>query len=291
MGATVGFQGKLGIHANNPVEASFDFLSESLRKTGANISHAGIHGLRGEQSERIRQANFSVGGSISMQACPEELAALLPWGMGAVASGTTFALAESLPERYVTIDRSAKVFTYDGVKVNSLMFEASEGSPLGQTWDLVGKTETVANSGTFPSLTNTLTAPFMFHDAAVTIAGNTEAIKSFRLGINNNLVVAYNNSQSASFIVAGERQVMLELTTPYSSSETDLYELATAGVAVSIVLTNGNYSITFTIPKWQVPVQSPSIAGKGSEVGLSLAGICRRSSTTQELTITLDSTP
>ena len=291
MGASVGFAGKLGISAANPVDASFDFVSESLRLAGANISHDGIHGLRGEQAERIRATNYSVGGGISMQPCPEELAALLPWAFGAVASGTTFALAETLPSRYVTIDRVAKVFAYAGCVVNSATFEASEGSPMSLSLEVVGTTETVGNSGTFPSLTNTLTTPFMFHDTAITIAGNSEAIKNFRLTVSNNLVVAYNNSQSASFIVPGPRSVTLELTTPYSSSETDLYALAVGGVAVVITLTNGGYSLVFTIAKWQVPTQSPTVGGKGSEIGLTLAGVCRRSSTTQELVTTLDSTP
>lgn len=291
MGASVGYQGKLGISASSPVDASFDFISESLRLVKSHISHDGIHGKRGEQAERIREGIYTVGGSISMQPCPEELAALLPWALGANASGTTFALAETLPSRYITIDRAAKVPTYTGCCVNSINFQASEGSPMNVTFDIVGKTETIGDAASFPNLTNTLTTPFMFHDAAVTIAGNSEAIKSFNLTVNNNLLTTFNNSQSAANIVPGPRSVTLELTTPYSSSETDLYDLAVTGVAVVITLTNGNYSIVFSIAKWQVPAQSPNISGKGAEITLPLAGICRRSSTTQELVVTLDSTP
>lgn len=287
---SMGFASKLGIHANNPVEASFDFISEDLVKVDSHIAHAGVHGLRGEQSERIRSATYNVGGPISMQPCPEEMALLLPWAMGANASGTTFALAETLPERYVTIDRVTNVFTYTACKVNTMVVSGSEGSPVGVEFGIIGKTESKGNSGTFPSLTNTAAPPFMFHDASITIAGNSEVFKNFRVTLDNGLFGSFNNSRSLTSLVPGERKVMLELGTPFTSSEADIYDMAVAGVAVVLTLTNGGYSWTFTFPKWQVPPRSPNVPGKQSPILLPLSGQCRRSGTTQEMTCALDST-
>lgn len=291
MGLTAGFLGQLGISASNPVDAAFEFTSESLKKTGANIEHEGIAGTRSHRSERIRANNYNVGGSISMTPCPEELAALFPWILGANASGTTYAVAETVPERYVTLDRGAKVFTYDGVKVNRATFTASEGTPLTLELDLVGKTETIGNSGTFPSLTITKTAPFMFYDAVASLASASEAFKSFRLTIDNNLLTTFNNSQSASNIVAGDRKVTCELTTPYTSDETSLYGQAVAGIAADITFTNGAYSCLFSMVKLQVPDNGPTVTTKNGEVVLSISGVARMSSTTRELVVTLDSTP
>jgi hypothetical protein len=286
----VGYQGKLGISASNPVDAAFEFTSESLRKTGANIEHDGIAGTRSHRSERIRANNYTVGGQIAMQPCPEELAALLPCILGAVASGTTFALAETIPERYITIDRGTKVFTYDGCKVARATFSASEGSPLTLELDIVGKTETVANSGTFPAITVTNAPPFMFYDGVSSIASTAYAFKSFRLTIDNNLMVAYNNSQSASHIVAADRMVSLEVTTPYSSDETALLDAAVAGLATTFTFTNGGYSCAFALAKWQFPTLTPTINSKTGETVLQLSGAARMLSTTRELIVTLDST-
>lgn len=291
MALTAGYLGQLGISANDPVDVAYEFTSESLRKTGANIEHEGIAATRSHRSERIRANNYSIGGQISMTPCPEELSTLLPWILGANESTGVFALAETVPDRYVTIDRGAKVFKYTGCKVNTATFSAAEGTPLTLELDIIGQTETPGNSGTFPSLTITKTAPFMFYDAVSSIASTAYAFKSFRLTINNNLLVAYNNSQSASYIVAGDRQISLEMTTPYSSSETALYGQAVAGLATTLTLTNGSYSIAFALAKWQVPDLTPVITTKNGEVVLTMTGMARMSGTTRELITTLDYTP
>jgi hypothetical protein len=291
MAASVGFSGRLGISASNPVDAAFDYISSSLKKTMTHMSHDGIHGKRSEQSERVREGTYSVSGSITMEPCPEELALLLPWILGTNASGTTFALAETIQTRYITEDKVGKVMTYAGCAVNRAVFSASQGGKMTLQLEIVGTTETVGDAGSFPSLTNTLTQPFMFHDTVSTLNSNAEAIKAFTLTINNNLIVTFNNSQTATNIVAGPRTVELDLTTPYSSSEIDLYDMGVGGVPAVLALTNGNYSLTFTAAKWQVPEETPENSGKGSELVLPLRGICRRSSTTQELVTVLDSTP
>lgn len=285
-----GFAAQLGISANNPTDAAFEFLSESLKKQGTIVDPGGIRGIRGHTSERTRAGNYTVGGAIEMMPSPEELAALLPWILGANASGTTYALAETVPERYVQIDRVAKVFTYDGVKVNRATFSGSEGTPLKLSLDLVGKTETVGNAGTFPSLTLGLTQPFMFAEGVFTIQSSARAVKEFSVTVDNALNVAFNNSVTASRITAGDRMVTTSFLTPYTSSETALYGQALAGGAATIVIAFANYSLTFTFGTLQFPDESPTVAGKG-EIPLRMNGTARRLSTTAELSVTLDSTP
>lgn len=281
---------QLGIHANNPTEAGFEFITESLKKQGSIRDPNGIRGRRGHQSERTRTGSYTVSGSIEMYPSPEELAALLPWIMGAAAVSTTFALAETVPARYVQIDRVAKVFTYAGVYVNKATFSASEGTQLKLSLDLIGQTETVGNAGSFPSLTLGTTPPFNFEDLVFTCQSSARSTKDMVIVVDNALNVANNNSLTASRITAGDRMVTASIATPYTSSETALYGQALAGAAATVVYSFNNYSISFNFATLQFPDESPNVAGK-SEIPLRMNGVARRVTTTQELEIVLDSTP
>jgi hypothetical protein len=289
MGASAGVAAQLGWATSGTADTPVSFLSESLRKSGTNITDDGVRGTRSQASERIRAGNFTVAGSISMQPNPAELVDILKW-CGLSASGTTYSLTETLTSRDVTIDRIAKVFTYAGVYVNRATFSSSEGSPLTVTLDLVGKTETVANSGTFPSLNHSLAAPFMHYDGTFSLVSSSRTPKSSVITIDNMLIAAFNNSQSAGFIIPGGRQVSAEFTLPYSSTETDLYAQAVAGSAATITYAVGGYSLAFALASLQCPDNSPVITNKNGEVVLQVAGIARASSTTKELIVTFDST-
>lgn len=285
---------QLGIAATSPVNVFYDFVSESMGKRGSIIEHNGLRGTRSRHGGRTRQGIYRIGGTIVMEPSPEELATLLPWILGAVASGTTFALAETIPSRYVTIDKVAKVMEYAGCYVARATFSAGENSPLRMELEIVGKTETIGNAGSFPSATYGNTPPFTLHDTAsgVTLSGTgSRAIKSWSMTVDNGLIVAFNNSQSANELVAGDRMVSTSIVTPYSSSETDLYDQAAAGAAATVVFTNGAYSCTFAFANLQVPADTPGAGGRGAEIALGLNGMARMASTTRELIVTLDSTP
>lgn len=288
--ASMGALSKLGISASNPVDAQFEFLSENIRKTGNIVDTGGIRGTRSHPSERTRAGNYTIGGTLSMEPGPEELALLLPWVLGAAASGTTFALAETVPSRYITIDRIAKVMTYAGCYVNRATFRASEGTPLRLDIDVVGQTETVGDAATFPSLSLQTSAPFIFTDGVFSLQSGNRSVKELTVVIDNALAVAFNNSASASTIDASDRSVTTTLSTPYTSSETALYGQALAGAAATYTFTNGAYSLLFTFATLQFPDRSPVVQNKG-EVVLQLEGTARTLSTTKELVITLDSTP
>lgn len=295
MGLSASVFAQLGISASNPVNVGYDMLRETVGKRGTVHEHDGMRGTRSRNGGRTRAGIYAVGGSLFLRPTPEELATLLPWILGADASGTTFALAETIPERYVSIDRVAKVHTYDGCKVARAIFTGGEGSPLDLEIQIVGKTETQGNAGTFPSLTFGNTGPFEFYDAAsgVTLAGTgSRAIKSFQLTIDNGLIVTYNNSQSAQNIVAGDRMVSVSYSTPYSSSETDLHDQAAAGAAATFTFTHvAAYSLSFAVANLQIPAETPSAPGRGAEIVLGGNGMARMSGSTRELIVTLDSTP
>lgn len=289
MGGSAAAFGKLGFGTSSTVDKPLEFISCTLRKQGQNIEHEGIRGTRSRQSERVAQGTYSVAGQIVCQPTPEELANILQWAGFSVAS-TTYSLTETLTSRYVDVYTGADKGLFGGVYVNRLSLASSENSPLTCTLDLIGKTETRSTSS-FPSLTWTASRPFMHHEVTATFAGSSRAVKSFNMSIDNALIVAFNHTQSANDIFPGNRNVAVSYTTPWSSSETDMYGQSVAGSAATIAYAFGGYSLSIALAALQIPDSGPVISRIGSEIVGEFAGMARATSSTSEVIITLDSTP
>ncbi len=291
MASAQGYASQLGISASNPVDVRYDFQSENVVTDEQFIDTSGLRGTRSRVIERVRQGNRRVGGQIRMQPTAVELAALLPWILGANASGTTFALADALQTRYLTVDRISKVFTYNGCVVDRATFRGGRGEPLDVTLDVVGLDETVGNSGTFPSLSiDTTTAPFIFTDAVLSINSTTVNVPSFELVINNAVDrERFFNSQTLVSAVSQDRMISVRTAVPYGDASA-LYGTGAGGVAVTATFTNGAVSLLFSLVKVAFPRKSPPVEGR-REVMLPLEGQAYRSGSTLELVTTLDSTP
>lgn len=289
MAAAVGVFSLLGMGSTSTVDQALEYQSESLALRENFIDTSGIRGTRSHPSERVRRGQGVVGGSISCTPSPLELSYLLPKILGGNASGTSYPLAETLPEFYVAVDRITKVFVYDGCKVNQATFSASVGGPLSVSLDVMGKDETVGNSGTFPSLTLDVAAgPFILSDCALTVGGTTYQFAGVDVTINNALEPQFFNSNRAQRFNETDRVISVSLSTPYGDSSA-LYGPALGGVAVVLTFTNGTVSLTLSMAKVQIPKQSPVVGGRG-EIMLPLQGIARKSGSTLELVTTLDST-
>ena len=299
MPASVGSQAKLGFGTADPVTAALEFLSESLRANKTILDTAGIRGTRSHVSERTRGGTYTVSGSITCNPAPDELNGLLQHIMGGTpqvgtpAGKTTFPLGETLPAAlFFTVDRIAKVFTYNLCKIVRATFRASEGGLLELSLDIEGGAETIGNAGTFPALTHTTQAPFVFHDAVITLSGSTRAIKDFELVIENVAdTTRFMNSQTRAEIPIIDRMVTLRCTTAYEAGTSALYDQAVAGAAADLTLTNGTMSLQFSIPGvLQVPAQTPIVSSKG-EILLQLEGVARMAGANRELSAILDLTP
>src|SRR5580658_1278795 len=98
-GGSSGVFAKLAMDPSSITSGSeaYDFNSESLTQHVPLVLGDGISGTRSRLSSRVRQGVFDVGGSITLEPTPVELANLLPRILGAAGSGNTFALAETLP--------------------------------------------------------------------------------------------------------------------------------------------------------------------------------------------------
>ena len=191
MSAAQGSQAKFGVGTTSTVDQAYDFKSESITCAKISTIRMGLSEA-GRHLRAVRTNIRHIGGPVTLEPNSIELANLLPWILGANASGTTFALSDTLPSRYVSIDRITKVFTYSGCVVNRATFSASEGGPLVVNLDLVGVDETVNNAGTFPSLTiSTAVGPYMLSDLACTVGGTTYNFREFSITIDNMLETGF----------------------------------------------------------------------------------------------------
>lgn len=299
MPASVGSQAKLGFGTTSTVNKPLEFLRESLRAEKQILDTAGLRGTRSHLAERTRAGLCAVRGAIDCAPSPSELNDLLPFILGGAAQvntpagATTFPLAETLPAAlYFSIDRVAKVFTYDLCKIVRATFRASEGELLTLSLWIEGGSETVSAAGTFPSLTFASDAPFVFMDASITLQGATRAVKELELVIENvGQLDRYLNSTTRGEIPIVDRLVTLRCTTPYTASETALHDQPVAGAAASLLFSNGNYSLKFDVPgALQVSARSPVVDSR-AEIVLALNGVARRSAGNPELSVILDLTP
>lgn len=293
---------QLGISATVPVSNRFDFKSGSIRKIQTLINGNGLRGTLEEDISRVRTGPYRVNGAISFEPNAAELALLLPWILGANASGTTYALADTLQSRFITTDQVVKVPTHAGCGVDRAVFRATKGQPLGLQVDVVGQTEggvatstyaegAPAAAGTFPSLTiDTATGPFVFTDLGLSVGGNTYNAEDFELEVSNNIDKdRFFNSLTLTALVKRERKIRFRTRLPYGDAAA-VYGSGAAGAAVVATFTNGTVSVVFTMPAVAFPAEGPEIRGR-NEIMLQIQGDAYHSSSTNSLTVTLDSTP
>ena len=280
----------------------YEYIEGDLGFVETEFNATGMAGTRSQQSERTRANIGRVTGSLTF--CPNALewANLLPRILGAAASGTTFALAETLPAFSVGIDKDngtdGKYFQYAGCYVNRATITSQSGGPVMLRLDIEGMTEAVASAGGFPSLSlGVATGPFLHADssAAVVVGGTTYPARSVEITIDNALdTERFLNSTTRAALPALNRIITVNLGLPYGNATAAYPTAATlaAGVAVTVTWTNTVHAVSLlaSFVKVHFPRRTPPLSGR-NELDLPLSGIARRTAATRELVCTLDSTP
>lgn len=293
--ASQGAQAKLCVeplaapHTFDTSSEPYEFISESIQKTGTNLDTEGIRGTRSHSKERTRRGTHEVGGSITINPSPADLDLWLPRILGAAESADSFALAETLPVFGVLVDRVAQTFEYTDCKVNRAVFRSSAGGLLELELDIMAKTEATGTS--YPVLTlgtAANNAPYVMSDGVFTFVSAARKTMDIEIEIDNQLSRRFTNSVTATDITPQDRVVTIRCTNPFTSDETSLYGQAQGGVTATAVYTNGGMSTTFTFAVVQFPDLSPTVGGK-TEIPLVLEGIARMSGATKELVVTHDS--
>jgi len=292
MAASMGHQAQLCMDASAIDGSSepYEFVSESLAEQAEILDTNGIRGTRSHSKERTRQGLKQVQGQITLHPSPLDLDNLLPRILGAAESSDSFALAETLPEFNVMIDRVADAFLYSACQISKATFRGSAGQYVELVLDIIAKTETEGQ--TFPSLTlgtSVADEPFVFSDGVMTLQGATREVFDFELVIDNAGSARYTiGSNTATDILISDRIVTLGTNCANVSGNAALLKQATGGAAGTLVFTNGNVSTTFSFAALQAPNKTPTVTGKG-EIPINLEMTARKSGSTNEIVITNDS--
>ncbi len=287
MAESMGWQAKMAIDSTVPLE----FLSESMIEDEERLESEGVRGTRSRHGERVGAGLRRVGGAIRMNPSPGELDSLLPLILGAVEDEDSFAVADTLTEFDLIIDKVAKVFTYTDCKVASAVLSGQSGQKLELTLNLLGKTQTEGNAGTFPDLTIDLQDCYVFFQGVLTLGGTPYQFNGFNLTIENGIEPEFNNSQTATDLTPGDRIVTFETTLPYTSTEAGLYTAGrgAAGIAGSLAFTSGGRSTTFTLNSLKPNSRTPQVGGRNQRIKLERNYRAYMTGTTREIVVTNDS--
>lgn len=255
------------------------------------LSENGMTGSRSQRAERVREGNGTYQFQLGMSFTPTSMAFFLQYILGGTPSGTSYALAESLPSFVTCVDLVAKVITYSGCKISRATFTGSKGSPMIKaSLDCMATGRSVGNAGTFPSLTTPTDPPYVFAEAVMTLQSASRQMSDFTLTIDNAVQPNEANEQFPSELNSTDRIITLECTSPFNSTEIDLFNQAVAGAAGSLVLTNGGYSTTFTFGNLKAKRNMPGVSGKTARIPQKVSMQAFQTGSTKELAVTHDST-
>lgn len=291
--ATMGHARRVGLGASGSASTrEFEFLSCSMAPDHEHVQSAGMHGYRDYIAEGVVEGVKRCRGVLEIEPRPDDLAFLLPYILGAAASGTTFALAETLPTLVLDVDKGPKICRYDLCKINTATFKSSAGRPLSLSLDIIGVAED--STITFPSIAASLSTmqPYVHHQGVVTINSVVYNADELEMMIDNALLGdRFYQSQTLIGIPEGDRIVTVAFTSPFTSDENALFNLAVAGLGGTLAYTNGGCSFTSTFGKLQKPQKGPGIPAKVQEVTNRHAFQSRRTGSTPSIAVVNDSTP
>jgi len=283
-----GFQCKMGIGTTSTVDLPLIFESENIARSQKYEDDRGITGTVQEYNEHARVTEEDYSGTIELPCTPDNLRYLLPPVLGAAASGTSFPLAETVPARYLSIDRGARVFTYLGY-FGKMVIKGQAGQKIRMSVDFVGKSLSVDSAGTFPSLSMPTNPPYAFQDVTLSLESSSRKPNDFELTIDRALDAVRRNALAPDIIQATALKVMLASTIQWNDDNYDI--LTTTGAAGSVTLTNGGLSCTFSMATLLADQKDPSIPDKTSLVPLKVNLQAKRTSSTAILVVTNDYTP
>jgi len=174
------------------------FTDESLAQTKTAIKPDEVAGEAGRETDL--EGRIVVGGDVATNLRPEGGAWLLmkhalgsldtiqpdPSGAPSVYQHL-FTLANELPAYGLSakVDRDINVFSYIGIKVQSLALEYAMDAALASTFGLIGRNE--VSGGSAPSPAYTTQDTFMDYQGVFTMDGVEQRINSFSLSLANNL--------------------------------------------------------------------------------------------------------
>jgi hypothetical protein len=280
-------------HTFDTSSETYDFISESVKASRTLLNSNTISGTRSQRSDRTRTGPDTVAGAIDFELTPQWLDLWLPRILGAAESSDVFAVAETLPEFGLKINRgnsTASTFNYLDCKVNRATIKGQSGGVCMASVEIVGKSQTTG--GASPAVAIGATAaytPYVFTDAALSLNDDligAAAISSFELTVDNLIESKFNNSLTATCLRETDRLVTFRCNLAASDTNmTDMYSDNAGAVVFNIV--NGSRSALISLAQVQFGYEDPTVSGK-SEVRWDIQGIARATSSVKEIIVTND---
>ena len=254
----------------------YEFLSESMTGSEAQIDVSGITGSRERRAQAMVDGPIEVTGSIEMYLTPIDIDTWAPRLIGGAkqagvpsAGQDTFDMAEALPEFGILIDKvatngSGTTFAYKGCKVSRCVIAGSAGNPVTMTVDILGKTrtypgETFPASQAYPETAHS--QPYVFHESTFTYDSLAFEYNAFELIIDNVAEARLENQQTAEEICATDQIVSLNLNVPWIDTFAPKFDLVdkTGNLQFS---KGGNLFTDFQFGELIQITRDPQIGGK-----------------------------
>lgn len=286
-----GYEVKMCVDSATPIDASsvgIEFVSCTLKKTSTHAQSQGIRGTRSRFSGRRREVQKAVSGNLTLNPGATEIDWFIQRILGGTTAGGVTALAEAIPEFVLcrSFPTTGLMHTFTGLRVNRWTLTANAGQPLTWSMDLEGEDETEAASSGYPSLTLPTDNMFICSDVTLTLASATRKFASLTLTLDNMLDTGrYLNSLTRSEIVPQDRSVTIQLSAPYTDDNEDLYDMAVAGAAGSLVIDDGTTTYTLSFGNLSAPAEGPEVSGR-SEIMLPLNLVSEFDGTNREILCT-----
>jgi hypothetical protein len=264
-------QALFGVGDVSPVTQAMEVLSSTLKRVDTHTHSPGLRGTRSRHKNRNRKTRTQVAGAWDMEPTPTEIDWWLEKILGGTAAAGVTDVAEALPAFYAAEDHVTKVPTFSGLRVAVATLSGASGEAIKLNVEMEGTTEVVGAAASFPSLTLPTDNFFVFSDIVLTLEGTARDVDSFTLKIDNRLLAElWRNSLTREEIPAGDRLVTLSASVPYHASNSDLYDAAIAGAAMTLVISDGTTTYTLASANAKIPPSGPDSPAKGGEFSLDL---------------------
>lgn len=294
----------------NP-ERQIKVASESFKATYNKKDEGLLTGGKGASKKELMSLKSE--GSISTLARPDDVGMFLSAGLGVEADveelgGSAFKHTftaigteetDSLPSLTAFVDRKVDVFTYNGLKINSLSFSCSPEDYLKLDINFVGKQEGYKGIIDKGIHTSPLKA-FKFRNGKVKIGNTVIAdITSIKLDYENSLDSSIYTTGSGLFCIepeAGTRSIKTDVEMLYTKEAEGLrrtYYNADTDVALELTFTSDEeiedgvpYELKFTIPCNQCPDSSANF-GSAETIKQSMSFEAVENGTDELITVEL----
>ena len=197
----------------------------------------------------------------------------------------TFDLADDvtdiLPSVTIAVDKQVSVHEFAGCKINRLTI-SSDGSLLTASFEVLGRSRSRNGTNTSTQLASAAGYGARIRHADITFKINNVAVNiaNFSLTLNNNLQHIEENSELPTNIErAGKREVTLSFELArYTTDTYAQYLEQDTEIAVEIVATKGNDSLTISLPKVVVTNAGQPVGG-AELIRQSIECVCLRGGT------------